>query len=228
MENKKLVSLVYRIFNLLISDLKGESVNIGAEIEMKEMIDMVASISGESPTLKSVLKSRYTPSEYKEALSGIIEDLGGEITKDRIKSFFERDWQLSEDLLKDSDLDWIMGELKKEQKNTKKESVQQSTSLDNTREFMKKLIKFLRDIEIGNSVDFDSIFPEKFIKDVFKEVFNKDLTLFDVYSEKEIKEDLLWGFDPGERSLSEYLIEEMEVPEYLLNKEVLKKLEGLL
>ena len=233
MENKKVVDLIYRILDILITDLRGDTVRIGEELEMSELLGAIENLSGSAPTLKSVFKSRFnTPEVYKEALEGILEDIGYDIEKEKIKSFFKRDWQLVDDLLKESDLKWIKGELIKVKNSMKKEEnkVSDNPSLENTKELIRRLVKFLRDLEIGNSVNKNDLFSDDFMKKVYKEVFGRELNLFDFYTENEIIDEILWDYNGGKdlEELKDFLLDEKEIPENLLNNEAMNKLISLL
>lgn len=233
MENKKIVDLIYRILDILITDLRGDTVRIGEELEMSELLGAIENLSGSAPTLKSVFKSRFnTPEVYKEALEGILEDIGYDIEKEKIKSFFKRDWQLVDDLLKESDLKWIKGELIKVKNSMKKEEnkVSDNPSLENTKELIRRLVKFLRDLEIGNSVNKRALFSDDFMKKVYNEVFGRELNLFDFFTEKDIVDEILWDYNGGKdlEELKDFLLDEKEIPENLLNNEVMNKLISLL
>jgi len=244
MTNKELTRLIYKLLDVIIQEDCGFSVRLNENFDTNEVLEAIKSISGQDPSLESYLCFDATTSSSKtEKLSNLYQIYKEErdtIEKEDLKIFLRDERRIPSELLMDEDIDWIMNWFKKiEKSNMKKKpsgpqpqkpkAVNQEKpekTTEKTKELIRGLYKFLQSQRCGDAVDIGTFFPGDTISEAAVEIFGKKLDLFDVYTEKEVLEDLLWdyGGEKDPESIKDFLVDEKEVSEELLNNEVLNKL----
>lgn len=240
MTNKEITSLLYKILSLITEEGAGFNVHFCEVLQQGELIDAIKSVSGEEPTMEAYLSENGTRSkaEVKEIISSIFEEVsngGSVVEKVVLKDYLKNAQNYPNELLTDPNLDWLMEKFKQTKagkskaqkpKEVNKATEQPKINSDLVKEFIKNIYKYTQNQACGNAVKLQTYFPDESMKKLCQEVFGKTLDIFDVYSEKEIKEDLLWGYEdaPDEDSLKDYLTDEMGVSECLLEGKVLSKL----
>lgn len=243
MTNKELTFLFYKLLDVIIQEDCGYTVRINEEFEKTEILGAIKAVSEKDPTLESYLGYDSPTSKNIERIQGLYEnykETREEITKDDLVIFLRDESCIPSEILGEEDINWIMNWFKKiEKSNMKKKpsgpqpqkpkAVNQDKpekTNEKTKELIKGLYKFLQSQKCGDAVDISTFFPGDTISEAAVEIFGKQLDLFDVYTEKEISEDLLWDYE-GEKdpeSIKDFLVDDKEVSEELLNNEVLNKI----
>jgi len=243
MTNKELTFLFYKLLDVIIQEDCGVSVRLNEEFEKTEILEAIKAVSEKDPTLEYYLGYGSPTSKNIERIQGLYEnykETREDITKDELVIFLRDESRIPSELLMDEDIDWIMNWFKKIEKSNMKKKIsgpqpqkpkvvnqnKPEKTNEKTKELIKGLYKFLQSQRCGDAVDIGTFFPGDTISKAAVEIFGKQLDLFDVYTEKEISEDLLWDYE-GEKdpeSIKDFLVDEKEVSEELLNNEVLNKI----
>lgn len=234
MTNKEITTLLYRFLSAITSDGAGNTVRFSEIFEQTEVIQAIKTISGKEVTLENFLSQNgeISKSDLKEIIEDLSNDLSSEPEISEIKEYLIREQNFPEELLTDENLNWLLNRFKQikmaanKSKAQKPQEVKKPVQSESIKDFIRNLYKFTQSQKCGNAVNIETFFPDDLMNKVSNEVFGKPVDLFDIYTEKEIKEDLLWGYEdaPEEETIKDYLTEDMEVSEILLTKEVLKKL----
>ena len=235
MNNKELTKLLYKLLEIVIVDGAGNTIRPSEEIDRSNVVQAIESVSGEAPSLQTYLNECY-PSEESldEVLRGYFEGCGGSLGKKEIKNYLKNEQNFPVEILKDAGILWMIEKFKKFKNEPKSaetmkpvtKKLEPVSKTEKTQELIKCLYKFIQNQKCGNAVDAEHFFSNELIKESVNEIFGKQLDLFDIYSEKEITEDLLWDYEGGADadSIKDFLEDEKEVSEELLTKSVIEKL----
>ena len=241
MTDKELKILLIKVLQAISIEKSGLEVHLSEMFGQGELMDAIKSVSGEELTMESFLSGNGTKSkaELKEIIGSIYSDVyngGDPVEKVVVKDYLLNQRHFPEELLIDSNLDWLIGKFKQVKIDTTKMAqkpkvvkTQEESRIeisDNIKKFIGNIFKYAQNKACGNDVRFESYFPDNEIKELCKEVFGKQVNIFDIYSESEIKEDLLWQYEegPDEEALKDYLVDEMGVSECLLEGNTIEEL----
>lgn len=216
MNNAELTELMYRILELVILDSMGDTVRPCEELKTSEILDAIRAVSGEEPSLRKLIGD--------DVIEGLYEDYH-ELSAEELKARLREENGFPEEILGEKDIEWLQKKftkMKRQQQKPGPKKATVETKTDKTKELLKKLYKLISGYKCGDAITF----PEELLGEVCKEIFGRGLTLFDVYTEKEIREDLLWDYSdgPDEEMIVAFLIDEKEISKSLLTKEVIGKL----
>lgn len=232
-------NLLYKLLAMVIQDTLGDTVRPSEEFNVSELLDLIKNFSGSDPTLEEYIKiGGFDLKEWLEEKS--------DLSDDELRDSLLEDFGLPSELVKESDLNWLKGQktnktMNKTKKPKDKAKVKdpepkpvivtkkKEVKLENVLDLLKTLYRVIIGIKCGDSVKLEALFSDEKLSECFLEVLGKKPDLFDIYSEKQVSEDLLWDYDDDytEESLKEFLVDEKEIPECLLSDEALERLTNL-